>query len=254
MDIGTIVGILIAFTMMIWAITAGGPLTIFINLPSMMIVLGGTIGVILVNYPLKDVVGAFSVFKKTLLARDDDMGKIVSQMMTFATRARKGGILSLQDSMDEVDDVFLLKALQMAIDGQEPDDVRAMLQTEMENIAERHRKGAEIFTTIGTIAPAMGMVGTLIGLVQMLEYLEDPTSIGPAMALALLTTFYGAILAYVIFIPMAGKLRTRSDAEILQKTIIAEAMEAILSGLNPRIVEQRLHAYLAPKNRESMFS
>ncbi len=253
MDIATPIGILVAFGLMIWAILMGGPLTMFIDVPSIAIVFGGTAGVILINFPLADVVGTIAIFKKTVLIKEADTNKLIAQMLEFANKARKGGILSLQDSIDSIDDKFMVKALQMAVDGQEPADLKAMLLTEIDNIAARHNNGAEILSTMGAIAPAMGMVGTLIGLVQMLANMDDPASIGPAMAVALLTTFYGAVMANVLFIPMAGKLKTRSKTEILQKTVITEGMESILSGENPRIMEQRLHAYLAPKKRESMF-
>lgn len=238
---------------MIWAILMGGPLSIFINAPAMAIVFGGTAGVTLINYPLADVIGTVSIFKKTVLIKETDTNKLIVQMMEFANKARKGGILSLQDSIDSIEDKFMVKALQMAVDGQEPADLKTMLQTEIDNIATRHANGSEILNTMGIIAPAMGMVGTLIGLVQMLVNLDDPSAIGPAMSVALLTTFYGSVLANVLFIPMAGKLRTRSKTEILQKTMITEGMESILSGENPRIMEQKLHAYIAPKKRESIF-
>jgi len=252
-DIATIIGIVVAFGLMIWAIIMGGPLSIFIDVPSIAIVIGGTAGVILINFPLADVIGTISIFKKTVLIKEADTNKLIVQMMEFANKARKGGILSLQDSIDSIDDKFMVKALQMAVDGQEPADLKAMLTTEIDNIAARHNNGAEILSTLGAISPAMGMVGTLIGLVQMLQNMSDPAAIGPAMAVALLTTFYGAVMANVLFIPMAGKLKTRSRTEILQKTVITEGMESILSGENPRIMEQRLHAYLAPKKRESVF-
>ncbi|MBM9537427.1 MotA/TolQ/ExbB proton channel family protein [Desulfobulbus alkaliphilus] len=253
MDIATIIGIVVAFTLMIWAILMGGPMSIFINPAAMAIVFGGTAGVTLINFPLSDVVGTMAVFKKTVLIKETDTNKLIAQMMEFANKARKGGILSLQGSIDSIEDEFMVKALQMAVDGQEPSELKAMLQTEIDNIAARHANGAEILNTMGVIAPAMGMVGTLIGLVQMLVNLDDPTAIGPAMSIALLTTFYGSVLANILFIPMAGKLRTRSKTEILQKTVITEGMESILSGENPRIMEQKLHAYIAPKKRESIF-
>ena len=252
-DIATIIGIVVSFGLMIWAILMGGPLSLFIDVPSIAIVFGGTAGVALISFPLADVLGTIAIFKKTVLIREADTNALIAQMMEFATKARKGGILSLQDSIDQVEDQFLVKALQMAVDGQEPADLKTMLQTEIDNIAARHSNGAQILDTMGAIAPAMGMVGTLIGLVQMLQNMSDPAAIGPAMAVALLTTFYGAVLANVLFIPMAGKLKTRSKTEILQKTVITEGMESILSGENPRIMEQKLHAYIAPRKRESVF-
>ena len=253
-DIATIIGIVVSFGLMIWAILMGGPLSLFIDMPSIAIVFGGTAGVALISFPLADVLGTIAIFKKTVLIREADTNALIAQMMEFATKARKGGILSLQDSIDQVEDQFLVKALQMAVDGQEPADLKTMLQTEIDNIAARHSNGAQILDTMGAIAPAMGMVGTLIGLVQMLQNMSDPAAIGPAMAVALLTTFYGAVLANVLFLPMAGKLKTRSKTEILQKTVITEGMESILSGENPRIMEQKLHAYIAPRKRESVFN
>lgn len=253
MDIATLIGIVLAFGLMVWAILMGGPLSIFIDVPSIAIVFGGTIGVSLINFPLADVIGTIAIFKKTVLIKEPDTNKLIAQMLEFANKARKGGILSLQDQIDSIEDQFMVKALQMAVDGQEPAELKAMLLNEIDNIASRHGAGAQILDTMGAIAPAMGMVGTLIGLVQMLQNMSDPAAIGPAMAVALLTTFYGAVLANILFIPMAGKLKTRSKTEILQKTVITEGMESILSGENPRIMEQRLHAYLAPKKRESVF-
>jgi chemotaxis protein MotA len=252
-DIATIIGTVAAFGLMLWAILLGGPLDIFIDVPSIAIVFGGTAGVILINYPLADVIGTVGIVKKTVLIKEQDINKTITQLMEFANKARKEGILSLQGSIDSVQDKFLVKALQMAVDGQEPADLKAMLNTEIDYIAARHGNGAEILSTLGAIGPAMGMVGTLIGLVQMLQNMNDPAAIGPAMAVALLTTFYGAVLANVLFIPLAGKLKVRSKTELLQKTVIVEGMESILSGENPRIMEQKLHVFIAPKKRESVF-
>lgn len=253
MDLSTILGIGAAFGLMLMAILQGGPLSIFINIPSIMIVFGGTAGNTLVNYPFGDVFDAFNVAKKTILYKEQSVNSLIVQLMEFANKARKEGILALQGAMDTINDEFLIKAMQMAVDGQEPETLKAMLATEVEYIQQRHEKGASIFLSIGAYAPAMGMVGTLIGLVQMLQTMDDPASIGPAMAVALLTTFYGAVIANIIAIPMAGKLKMRSEAELLTKTLIIEGMQSILSGENPRIMEQKLHAFIAPKLRESTF-
>jgi chemotaxis protein MotA len=253
LDLSTILGIGAAFGLMLMAILQGGPLSIFINIPSIMIVFGGTAGNTLVNYPFGDVFDAFNVAKKTILYKEQSVNSLIVQLMEFANKARKEGILALQGAMDTINDEFLIKAMQMAVDGQEPETLKAMLATEVEYIQQRHEKGASIFLSIGAYAPAMGMVGTLIGLVQMLQTMDDPASIGPAMAVALLTTFYGAVIANIIAIPMAGKLKMRSEAELLTKTLIIEGMQSILSGENPRIMEQKLHAFIAPKLRESTF-
>ena len=254
MDIATIIGLVASFGLMLMAILQGGSLSIFIDVPSMLIVFGGTAGVALINFPLGDVIGAINIAKKAFLFKEVNTNELLAQLMEFANKARKEGILSLQGAIDSIEDEFLVKALQMAVDGQEPDDLKAMLNTEIDYIAQRHSLGVSIFESLGAISPAMGMVGTLIGLVQMLQNMSDPASIGPAMAVALLTTFYGAVLANIIFIPIAGKLKTRSKTEILQKTIIVEGMGSILSGENPRVMEQKLHAFIAPKLRESVFN
>lgn len=253
MDLSTIIGITAAFGLMLMAILQGGPLSIFINVPSIMIVVGGTFGNTLVHYPFGDVLDAINVAKKTVLYKETSINEMIVQLMEFANKARKEGILALQGAMEEVDDEFLIKAMQMAVDGQEPETLKSMLNTEIEYIQQRHDKGATIFLSIAGYAPAMGMVGTLIGLVQMLQTMDDPAAIGPAMAVALLTTFYGAVIANIICSPMAGKLKNRSQAEVLCKTLIIEGMQSILSGENPRIMEQKLHAFIAPKLRQSTF-
>lgn len=254
MDLSTLLGMGAAFGLMLMAILQGGPLSIFINVPSLMIVFGGTAGNAFVHYPFSDVFDAINVAKKTLLHKEQATGELIGQLMEFANKARKEGILALQGTMNDIDDPFLLKAMQMAVDGQEPETLKQMLQTEVEYIEIRHEKGADIFTSLAAYAPAMGMVGTLIGLVQMLQTMDDPASIGPAMAVALLTTFYGAVIANVVCSPIAGKLRMRSRSEMLIKTLIIEGMQSILSGENPRIMEQKLHAFIPPKLRESSFN
>ncbi len=254
MDLSTIVGIVAAFGLMFMAIMQGGSIMMFINTPSLIIVFGGTIGVTFVNYPFSEVVGTIAVLKKTLKTQSASSASRIEQLIRFAGKARKEGVLSLQSVIAEVDDPFFIKGLQMAVDGQEPDNLKEMLDREIEYIEERHGKGANILLSVGGIAPAMGMIGTLIGLVQMLQTMSDPSSIGPAMAVALLTTFYGAVIANVLCMPLAGKLKNRSAAEILDKTLVAEGMKAILEGENPRVIEQKLHAFVAPKERQSNFN
>lgn len=254
MDLSTIIGILAAFALMISAIAQGGGVLLFVNVPSLIIVGGGTIGATLVHYPFREVFRTFSVAKKAFFTDPQQPAERIEQLVRFAGKARKDGILSLQSEMSEVKDTFFLKGLQMAVDGQEPDALEDMLNLEIEYILTRHEKGSEILLAMGTYAPALGMIGTLIGLVQMLQTMNDPSSIGPAMAVALLTTFYGAVAANVVFIPMAGKLRTRSQDEILNKTLIAQGLSFMLKGDNPRIIEQKLHAFIAPKERKSNFN
>ncbi|WP_303723019.1 motility protein A [Malonomonas rubra] len=253
MDLATIVGLVAAFGLMISAIMQGGSLLIFFDIPSMIIVIGGTVGTAFVNFPYRDILGAIKVARNAFFHKTTAPTETISKLISYAGKARKEGILSLQSVMNEIEDDFFLKGLQMAVDGQEPEALRDMLEKEIEYVMERHDKGQEIFSTFAAISPAMGMIGTLIGLVQMLQNMSDPSSIGPAMALALLTTFYGAIIANVVATPIAGKLKIRSASEVLNKTLITEGMKSILEGENPRLMEQRLHAFVSPAERESNF-
>jgi len=254
MDISTIVGVLAAFGLVISAMSMGqGGIMTFVDVPSAIIVLGGTVGATLVHWPLKDVLSTVAVIKKAFFHREVEYNGTIEKLVRFAGRARKEGILSLQSVMNEVDDPFFLKGLQAAVDGQEPEALRTMLELEIDYVAERHGKGAEILNSMGNYAPALGMIGTLIGLVQMLKSMNDPSTIGPAMAVALITTFYGALLANLLFLPMAGKLRTRSAMEQLNMSLVVEGMKSILEGENPRLMEQKLHAYVSPKLRQSNF-
>ncbi|MGM0453285.1 MAG: motility protein A [Thermodesulfobacteriota bacterium] len=253
MDYSTLVGLIAAFGLMVMAIMTGSSIAVFFEPQSLMIVAGGTLGALLVHYPFGEVFRAFSVAQKTFFFKDIAPTRLIEQLTEFAGKARKEGLLSLQSKAKEVDDPFLVKGLQMAADGQEPEALEQMLVREIDYLRERHESGAEIFASLGTYSPAIGMVGTLIGLVQMLQSMDDPSTIGPAMAIALLTTFYGSVAANVIFLPMAGKLRTRSQSELLKKELIVEGMNSILAGENPRIMEQKLHAYLQPKDRQSVF-
>jgi chemotaxis protein MotA len=253
MDIATVLGIVSAFGLVLMAITMGGGIKLFINVPSAMIVVGGTMGATMINYPLKEVLGVLQVVKNVFFKKAMSGGDIIKLFVEFSTKARREGILSLEPDVKKVGEGFVKKGVQLSIDGLEPQSIREILETEITFIQDRHRKGAEIFTTMGTFFPALGMVGTLIGLVQMLQTMSDPSSIGPAMAVALLTTFYGSILANIVCMPMAGKLRTRSDEEVLVKEMIIEGVICLSNGENPRVVEQKLHPFLAPREREAQF-
>ncbi len=250
MDIATILGVITGFSLMLAAIALGGGIDWFINIPSVMIVFGGTIGVTFINYPLGSVLGVMGVLKNALFYKDMPTVDVIKNLVEFSRVARREGILALQSLTKNLDDPFLVKGINLAIDGLEPHIIEDILDTEIDRIEQRHKYGAEVFTTMGTFAPAMGMLGTLIGLVQMLMQMDDPSKIGPAMAVALLTTFYGVLLANLIFLPIAGKLRTRSNEEILLKQLAAEGIKAIQSGDNPRIVEQKLLAFIEPKKRD----
>ncbi len=253
MDIATLVGVISAFALVLTAITLGGSITLFINIPSIMIVIGGTLGATMINYPLPDIFKVFKVVKNAFFHEKQTTAGIISNFVSLAGTARREGILALEAGINEMKDEFMKKGLQLSVDGLEPNSIREILQTEIVAIQDRHKLGSDIFTTIGTFAPALGMIGTLIGLVQMLQTMNDPSTIGPAMAVALLTTFYGALLANILCLPIAGKLKNRSNDEVMMKELMAEGIIAIAKGDNPRIIEQKLNAYLPPQLRENSF-
>jgi chemotaxis protein MotA len=251
MDIATILGVISAFGLVWIAIFMGGGIQLFINIPALMIVVGGTLGATMINYPLRDVFGVFKVVKKALFARNTSVAELIKRFMAFAQKSRKEGILALEAEVKEVNDEFLKKGVQLAIDGLEPQEINDILETEVEFVRSRHQLGAEIFSTMGTFSPALGMIGTLIGLVQMLQTMDDPSKVGPAMAIALLTTFYGSIIANIVCLPISGKLRTRSKEEVLTKEMAIQGIVSLSNGDNPRILEQKLQAFIPPNQRES---
>lgn len=249
MDIATIVGLLLAYGLIFAAIVLGGNPQAFIDYPSILIVIGGTFGVTLVNFPFPTVLSLGGIIKNAFFVKQLSPLDTVSTLVSFAERARREGILALESSMDEIEDDFIRSGLRLAVDGVEPELIKDILQTELAFIEDRHRNGQAILTYMGSASPALGMIGTLVGLVTMLQNLSDPGSIGPSMAIALLTTLYGALLANTTFIPLAGKLKARSSEEILIKEVAIEGVMSIQSGDNPRILEQKLLAFLAPSIR-----
>jgi chemotaxis protein MotA len=253
MDFATVLGIISAFGLVTIAIFMGGGVKLFINVPALMIVVGGTLGATMISYPLRDVFGVFAVAKKAVFTKNISIKQLISRFVDFAKKSRKEGILALEGDVKGVKDEFLKKGVQLSIDGLEPQEIEDVLETEVGFIRSRHQLGAEVFTTMGTFSPALGMIGTLIGLVQMLQTLDDPSRIGPAMAVALLTTFYGSIMANIVCLPIAGKLRVRSKEEVLTKEMTIRGIISLANGDNPRILEQRLMAFIPPDQRESSF-
>lgn len=254
-DFATIIGIICGFGLMIIAMMSGGGLAWFVDGPSVMIVLGGTFGAVLINYPISELLGVIKVAKNAFRGKKQQADLVINQLVEMSKISRRDGLISLQRLIKEnrERDPFLIKAINLVVDGVDPLHVSEILQTEIDFLGERHRLGAEIFTTMGNFAPAMGLVGTLIGLVQMLKQMNNPGSIGPAMAVALITTFYGVILANLVFLPIAGKLKTKSSQELLLKQLIINGILSIQSGDNPRVLEQKLHSYIAPRERRSIF-
>lgn len=253
MDIATPVGILAGFVLIILAIIMGGGvsgISSFINIPSVLIVFGGTLAATLVRYPLGRVLGVVRIAMKTIFFKLSTPEVEVQRMVEFAKIARKEGLLALENELDGLKDNFLAKSIQLLVDGTDSDNLRTILEREIENVRYRHAIGKGMLESMGTVAPAFGMMGTLIGLVLMLRKLEDPSQIGVGMATALITTFYGVLLANLVCLPMGGKLDLRSKEETLLKELTLAGIVAIQAGDNPNIVEEKLKIYLAPSQRK----
>ena len=250
MDLATVIGLVTAFGLVFAALVVGGDIAIFISPQSMLIVAGGTIGAVLVNFALGDVIGVIAVVKNCFFTAVKPPSVVIEQFLEYANRARREGILSLEQSIKEIDDIFMKKGLQLTVDGLEPQAIQEILETEISYLEQRHEKGAEIMGAFGAFAPALGMIGTVIGLIQMLQTMNDPSSIGPAMAVALITTFYGAVGANLLFIPLQGKLKMRSKEEVLIREMTLQGILAIAKGENPRIIAEKLSSFLPPKDRK----
>ncbi len=256
MDIATFIGIIAGFGLMIVAMVMGGDAIIFYDLPSILITVGGTIGAILMNYPLNQVLQVFKIVKNAFLKKDGGISPegIISSMIHLAEVSRKEGILSLEKELEKVRDVFLKKGLQLAIDGTKAEEIRNILETELNYIEERHNSNQGVLLATAQYAPAFGMIGTLIGLVQMLKNMSDPSTIGPAMAVALITTYYGSVIANLICLPLAGKLKSKSSDEMFFKQIMIEGIINIQAGDNPRIIEEKMQVFLSPIERNRLIA
>ncbi|MDE1461817.1 flagellar motor protein PomA [Spartinivicinus poritis] len=242
MDLATLVGLLGAFGIVLAAMVLGGSVLVFVNVPSLLIVIVGSIFAVLMKFTLKQFLSAFGVLGKSFKFNSVDLNVLMEQIIDLAETARKGGLLALEDK--QVEHEFLQKGIQMLVDGHDPEVVKAVLSKDMRLAIARHELGSKIFTALGDVGPAMGMIGTLVGLVQMLSNMSDPKSIGPAMAVALLTTLYGAMLATMFALPIADKLSIRRDEEALSKSLIIDALLAIQEGQNPRVIQTMLKTYL----------
>ncbi len=249
MDLATLIGLLGGFALVVAAMVMGGDVGIFVNGPSLLIVLGGTVLVAMMKFTLGQFLGAGKIAAKTFMFKSVKPEDIIAETVELADAARKGGLLSLEDKQVSTD--FMQRGIQLLVDGHDPDVVRALLNKETRLAQARHDTGIDIFKAMGDVAPAMGMIGTLVGLVQMLSNMSDPKSIGPAMAVALLTTLYGAILATMVVLPMADKLGIRKDEEAMNQALTIDGLLAIQAGQNPRVIEQMLKNYLPEKKRSA---
>lgn len=249
MDIATLIGLLLGLACIVLAVVIGGSAMAYVNAPSMLIVIGGATAATLTAYPLSRFLKLPKVTAKALFSKATNPAKLIHQLVELAEVARRDGILALESVTDEIDEPFLVNGLRMAVDGSDPEVIESIMETELENLMERHEAGRGMLEAMGKYAPAFGMIGTLIGLVAMLANMDDPSKIGAGMAAALITTLYGTLLANIVFLPMADKLASRSSEEVLNKTIIIQGVMAIQSGDNPRNVESKLLTFLPPSVR-----
>ena len=247
MDVATLVGIIGGFALIIVSILMGSPITAFLNAPGLTIVIGGTMMATLIMQRLNVVLGAFKVAGKAFFIQSESPEGIKKHIVDLAAKAKKDGMLALEK--EEIPNKFLARGIKMAVDGIQPEDIVSSLETDLTLLLRRHETGQRVFRFMGSTAPSMGMIGTLIGLVQMLRSLDDPANIGPAMAVALLTTFYGAVLAFLVFNPIAEKLKDRTEQEMLIKELIIDGIKGITKGLSPRVLDDRLVSFLAPAQR-----
>ncbi|MDP6346642.1 MAG: MotA/TolQ/ExbB proton channel family protein [Alphaproteobacteria bacterium] len=254
MDIATLIGMIVGFALVGAAITLGGSVMAFVDGPSILIVIGGTFAITTVSFSLGEVIKGQGLMLKAVFNKASDPAAAALQVLELADLARKNGVLGMQESLKNLDDSpFLQKGLSMVVDGTPGDDVEKVMRQEIRGMAARHENGVGILQRAATVAPAMGLIGTLVGLVQMLGNLDDPDAIGPSMAVALLTTLYGAMLANMVFSPMAGKLERNSKEETLLMNVFTLGAGSIGRQENPRRLEILLNALLPPAKRIQFF-
>ncbi|WP_445400391.1 flagellar motor protein PomA [Zobellella sp. An-6] len=247
MDLATLLGLIGGMAFIAMAMVLGGGLTMYVDVPSIFIVFVGSLFVVMMKFNLGQFLGAAKVAAKAFMFKLEKPEDLIERVVQLADAARKGGFLALEEA--NITNPFLQKAVDMLVDGHEQGVVKAALEKDIDLTAERQTEGARIFRALGDVAPAMGMIGTLIGLVAMLANMDDPKAIGPAMAIALLTTLYGAMLANMVALPIADKLELRSGEERLNRTLILDAILGIQDGQNPRVLQSLLENYLADSKR-----
>ena len=248
MDLASLAGFILGVSIVIWAMMAGGPLSLFIDAPSIAIVFGGTFGISLMRISLADFFVSFAVVAKAFINKKEDPMALINSSVRLSEIARKNGLLALEN--EDISDAFLKKGIDLCVDGLNPDFVRKLLMQEINQMVIRNEIGQNMWKGVGDMAPAMGMIGTLVGLVQMLANMADPASIGPAMAVALITTFYGAVIANCFALPIVDKLAMVLKYEKLNRELVLEAITGIQEGMNPKMLEVLLTSYIPDKKRK----
>ncbi len=263
MDIATILGLAIALAALLVALllpeympekpyTGNEKVDALLDIPSIAVVFGGSVAAVLICFPMNKFLGIIMVMKNCFFNTPENVSRIIEQLVSLAEVARREGLLALESKLDEVDHPFVQMGIQLAIDGSPPEVIEDLLRTEISALSTRHMEGIAVIDQMGRFAPAFGMIGTLIGLILMLGSLgENPEGVGEGMAVALITTLYGAIIANAVFLPFAEKLRTLNKQELMAKEIILRGILSIQSGENPRIIDQKLQTFLPPKSRQS---
>ena len=251
MDIATVVGFLGAMALLVItvAIAPGASFGAFIDYPSIMVVISGASAAVLMCFPLKDVLAAARVAKNVFFNKQADIAELIESIVSLAETARRDGLLALEGRIEEVDNSFVILGIQMAVDGTRPEVIEDIMRTEMDAVGARHSNGKKVFDQGGRFAPAFGMIGTLMGLIIMLGQLDDPDALGPGMAVALITTLYGAIVSNVMMLPFAEKLGYINQQELLVMEIVVRGIMGIQSGENPRVIEQKLTTFIPPRLR-----
>ena len=259
MDLATILGLVIGFAMVVLGIitstanpTVAGIIDAFVDIPSIAVTIGGSIAGLLASYTFKTFLGHLKGFSIAMKDPKLDNAQVISKIIELSNTARKEGLLSLEEAAGDIDDAFLKKGIMLVVDGTDPELVRGIMETEMVSIDDRHKKNIGFWDNVAGMGPAWGMIGTLVGLIMMLYHMEDASTIGPAMAVALVTTFYGSLLATWICTPIATKLKAINNAEMQVKEIMIEGLLSIQAGENPRVIEEKLKSFLSPIERSLM--
>ena len=257
-DIASILGLLLCFVMCVYGIIDNAGINNigrYIDVPSAIITFGGSFFAVMAMYSMKDYIAGFKSFMLVFKAPTIDMGAMIQKIIDLSNVARKEGLLALEEAANSsIDDEFMKKGILLIVDGTDPELVRAIMETELISIEDRHKKKIAFWENLASMGPAWGMIGTLVGLILMLKDLQDISSVGPNMAVALITTFYGSLLANWICLPMAAKLKEKSSAESMIKVIVVEGLLSIQAGENPRVIEEKLKSFIDPTARESLTS
>ena len=254
MDIASILGLVICFILMIFGIVYGKEFSViirFLDAPSALITFGGSFMCILASNTINSFLDGLKSITLIFKVSTMNVPEIIQKIIDLSNVARKEGLLSLEEAAGDIDDEFLKKGILLIVDGTDPELVRAIMETELVSVEDRHKEKIGFWENLGAMGPAWGMIGTLIGLVNMLQDMNDPSSIGPSMAVALITTLYGSVLANWICAPVATKLKSKNAEEMMMKEIEIEGLLSIQAGENPRVIEEKLKSFLAPKDRQT---